>query len=203
MKKFLTRVVALASAAVMALGVASAGFVKGDNMPKGASVNDAGMLSIDLVEAGYDPTAVTSVTISFTVDDSDGFGGGIMLNSSKSGWHQQDGKWDWGNEGKNFTPTGSNGSYSLTFPIENAADEFGKAGASDYYAQVCVQQWWGKDITLTSVEIADGSDDGAKTDDGKKDAATPTGDATSVAVLAIVALVALGGVVVTSKKNNA
>jgi len=221
MRKLFTKVVAVAAAAVMALGCASAkGFV--DSVPDGvgASVNEGGMLTIDLVAAGYDPTTVTEVSIEFTLPEEgykDGFGGGIMMNSKKTGWHQDDGEWSWGNpdSGKPIEATGADGTYKLTYAVEKAADEYGPNDGSieDYSAQVCFQIWWqdASDATVTKVEIkgdkaaapaeSSSSSAAAESSSTAPDSASKTGDATSVAVLAVLAVLALAGVVVTSKKR--
>ncbi|SFC03315.1 NPXTG-anchored protein [Ruminococcus albus] len=117
---------------------------------------DGNMVKVSLGASPYDPTTVTAVKLTFNVDDTEGFGGGIMLNSNKSGWDQRDGEWDWGdpNSEKNFLAEGSDGSYTLIFTFDaKDAEYWGTPSDEQYWAEVCFQSWWGADITLTGVEI--------------------------------------------------
>lgn len=183
---------------------------------------DNGNFVVDLNAAGIDPTTFTSCTFTVTCDAmADGAGGGIMMNSTSLGWKQDDDNWSWAQEKladktSNFVAeaTGNENEYTITFEpgVSFAAED--KADAEGY-AQVVLQQWWGSDIVVTGYEINKGaaaeepapaeepaSEDASSAEPAPATDTTPkTGDATSVAVLAVVALLAMGGVVVTSKKR--
>lgn len=127
---------------------------------------------VDLAQSPYDPATVSAVKFSFTVDDSAGFGGGLMLNSNKSGW-DQDGtvKGDWGNEGaeKSITAEGSDGNYTLTFDFGALGEEYWGAPTDEqYWAQVVCQLWWGNDVTMTGVEIT-GDEKSTDTSDSQEE----------------------------------
>ncbi|MBQ8966322.1 NPXTG-anchored protein [Ruminococcus sp.] len=112
---------------------------------------------IDLAASPYDPATVSSIKYTFTIDDTEGFGGGLMLNSKKSGW-DQDGTTpgDWGSEGseKSLTPEGSDGNYTLTFDFGALGEDYwGSPSDEEYWAQVVCQLWWGADLTMTGIEI--------------------------------------------------
>ncbi len=149
---------------------------------------DGGTLFYDLVAAGYDPASVNgqTVVVSFTADESEGFGGGIMFNSGENGWQQSE-DYYWGNEGKALTTSGGDGSYTLTFTVPSGAFTANDLSANEgTWGQICLQQWWGKDMTVTEFKVGNGapakateettSDDSAAadTDDGNSSTETAT-----------------------------
>lgn len=153
-KKFLALAVAAAVAMTAAMSTSVSAAIKSSI----ANTHiDNGAFYIDLNEAGLDLTKVngSSVEIKFEVDDSDGFGGGIMFNSKSGGWQQSESNY-WGNAeaDKPIKATGKNGKYTLKFKVASSAFKSSDADASkDGYAQIFVQQWWGKDIKVTDVAI--------------------------------------------------
>lgn len=150
---------ALALAASMSI-VASAEVVKGDSAPEWFTV-EKGAGSVDLAKCGVLPDDVKVVKFTFTIDDSDGFGGGVMLNSSANEWDQRDPDWYWGNpdaedaDKRGLAAEGSDGNYTLTFTVPDNYG-FGEPEEEGYWAQVALQQWWGADMTVTNVEINPG-----------------------------------------------
>jgi hypothetical protein len=201
MKKFTTLALATAMTAAMAC-TAFAG-VK-DTTVENSSIDNGGFY-YDLVAAGYDPSTVTGAVITFTLDDSDGFGGGYMMCGSACSWVQKDGEWDWGNPDSEkpvlAVPTGNAGEYTLTVDFSSSDVGFGSVDGDDYYAKICVQQWWGNEMTVTGVQVittGDSTEDTTPTED----TSNPDGDVAPVAYLA--AVVALAGVaLVASKKVRA
>lgn len=179
MKKFTTLALATAMAAAMSCSAfaAMSGDVANCDTSKGSLNIDA------LAIAGDKITEVTGAVITFTVDDTDGFGGGFMMNSDSTGWLQKDGVWDWGNDEKPVLAEGADGKYTLTV---NFGEERFKA--DETYAQIFVQQWWGNDIKVESVTLTGISNE--------------AGDVAPVAYLAAVAAVA-GLAMVASKKRRA
>ncbi|MBR6273565.1 MAG: LPXTG cell wall anchor domain-containing protein [Lachnospiraceae bacterium] len=189
MRKLFTKVVAIAAAAVMTLGVVTAEkyTIDGDNK--------------DTIEV--DVTDAEKVTFTFTFeDDDDGSNGGIGWNDVATGEEKgADKAWkqiQWG------------AAYEDEVEVLSAdviANESGKK-------IIQLQTWWvneGKTIEA-NVEITGSaapaessssaeSSAAAESSSAADDSASKTGDATSVAVLAALALIALGGVVVTSKKR--
>jgi len=204
MKKL--NVLALTGAMVATMSVSAfAGNVQSTVSDEAAKV-DGGAFSYDLVAAGYVPTSVKSITFTFTIDDSDGFGGGLMMNGKVSGWVQDDDHASWANavledKTSNVVAEGADGTYTMTLKLDGSQSEkfnasaFGAASdldnPDDYYAQVVIQQWWGADATITGVSV-----DGDKVDSGEA-----TGDVAPVAYLA--AIVAIAGVAMVASKKRA
>ena len=128
---------------------------------------------VDLAKSPYDPATVSAVKFTFSVDDSAGFGGGLMLNSNKSGWDQKD-EWKWANPGADnaqIFADGSDGSYTLTFDFGALGEEYwgSPADGENYWAQVVCQLWWGNDVTVTNVEIV--GDEKAEAPESKSESA--------------------------------
>ena len=147
---------ALAIAATMAIPAFADTTFTNDTGLDYIEVKEGNQLYVDLAASPYDPATVSAVKISFNIDDSDGFGGGLMLNSNKSGWDQNDTDWSWGNEGaeKAITAEGSDGAYTLTFDFGAKGEEYWGAPTDEkYFAQVVCQLWWGKDASITGIEI--------------------------------------------------
>ena len=120
---------------------------------------DGGTLFYDLAAEGFDPDSVNgqTVTISFTVDDSDGFGGGIMFNSGENGWQQSE-DYYWGNEGKAINATGADGSYTLTFTVPAGSYTANDLSLNEgTWGQLSLQQWWGNDMTVTDIKVGNGA----------------------------------------------
>ena len=118
---------------------------------------DGSNYKINLGASPYETTTVSSVKLTFTVEDeSQGFGGAFVLNSKGSGWDQRQPDWEWGNPDadKTIVAEGSDGNYTVTFNFDPQAQEYwGDPSAEGYYAEVCCCSWWGADITVTGVEI--------------------------------------------------
>ena len=185
MRKLFTKVVAIAAAAVMTLGVVTAEkyTIDGDNK--------------DTIEV--DVTDAEKVTFTFTFeDDDDGSNGGIGWNDVATGEEKgPDKAWkqiQWG------------AAYEDEVEVLSAdviANESGKK-------IIQLQTWWvneGKtieanvEITGSAAPAESSSSSAESSSSAAPESASQTGDATSVAVLAALALIALGGVVVTSKKR--
>lgn len=158
--KILAGMSALAIAAATAIpAFAEKTFVNETNLDYVTA--DGNMLKISLGESPYDPATVSAVKVTFTVDDSQGgFGGGFMLNSKKSGWDQKEPDWVWANPGeesedpRGFYAEGSDGNYTVTFDFGVLGEEYwGTPSDEGYYAEICCQEWWGADMTVTGVEI--------------------------------------------------
>lgn len=155
-KKFLALAVAAAVAMTAAMSTSVSAAIKSSVANTEVS-EDSKMLTIDLNKAGLDPSKVNGATVEvkFEIDDSDGFGGGIMFNSKSGGW-QQDEKNYWGNPDAD-TPikaTGKNKKYTLKFKAASSAFKASDADVENKgYAQICVQQWWGKDMKVTDVTV--------------------------------------------------
>ncbi|MBR4555511.1 MAG: NPXTG-anchored protein [Ruminococcus sp.] len=162
-RKIFAGMSALAIAASMAV---SASAIEINGTPEFVSVNDSGMLTVDLVAGtNGDPASVKSVKFEFELDDSEGFGGGIMINGSEPGWVQVDkgdGNWSWCNADaedaadKGIHAEGSDGKYTLVFNIPEDTD-WGEVAEEDYWAQVCVQQWWGDTAKVSNVVLDTGA----------------------------------------------
>jgi hypothetical protein len=204
MKKFTTLALATAMTAAMACTAFAGNSIQSTSSI--GTANDDGSFTVDFVAAGIDATTVTGVTLTLTVDDSDGFGGGIMFNGTACGWDQsEDYYWGDADAAKALvaTSTGNAGEYTVTFAVPDG--EFGDMTAEDAYAQICVQQWWGNDVTITNVSVETSGSSDAGADDGAgagADAGAAAGDVAPVAYLA--AVVALAGVaLVASKKVRA
>jgi hypothetical protein len=118
---------------------------------------DGSNYKVNLAASPYETTTVSSVKLTFTVEDeSAGFGGAFVLNSKGSGWDQRQPDWEWGNPDadKTIVAEGSDGNYTVTFNFDPQAQEYwGDPSAEGYYAEVCCCSWWGADITVTGVEI--------------------------------------------------
>lgn len=156
-------------------------------------------MATGLVEGVY------GTRITFTVaDDSLGFGGGLIFNSSNGGWNSA----EWGNDGagKAITAvaTGNAGEYTIE-RLEGSPIFEGETG----WAQICLQSWWGSDLEITKVEILDASGTNllssatleirlAETTTESADATPKTGD--SINVFYVVSILSLAAVVIIAEK---
>lgn len=223
MKKLLATVVALSCAAVMLLGTACAEkvFVDGigdtDNIEAGEGswaykLDKEGAVKL----SAEDCAKIDKITITFTASSLDaGFGGGFIVNSGMPdhGWDSV----EWGNADANkpISAVPTDNELEFTITRDGLSGCFGNEDSgSGIYNNVCLQSWWGADITVTKMELFDASGNvifsapaaAPAPDDGKDDNPEPTpgtGDVMNVVVLAGLAVVALGGVVVCASKKNA
>ena len=172
-----------------------------------------GTFSFDSMGAGL-VEGVYGARITFTVaDESLGFGGGFIFNSSNGGWNSA----EWGNDGagKAITAvaTGNAGEYTIE-RLEGSPIFEGETG----WAEICLQSWWGSDLEITKVEILDASGTdllaSATTDatleettettpvetttESAADATPKTGD--SMNVFYVVSILSLAAVVIISEK---
>ncbi len=205
MKKFLATVLALSCAAVMLFSVAAAEKVMTDATGNDACAVDGDAYKIDLVKAGVDLTAVAKMTLTFkAVPTKEGFGGAFVVNSEAHNWEST----DWGNDGADKEITAvdlGDGLYSIT-----RDDLAGLFSADQSYNNMAVQSWWGSDLEFTKCDVYDASGKLIWSTAAAAPAPTPgddkqpqTGDVMNVVVLAALAVVALGGVVVCANKKNA
>ena len=165
---------------------------------------------------------VYGARITFTItDESAGFGGGFIFNSSIGGWNSA----EWGNDGASkpitAVATGNAGEYTIE-RLEASPIFTGETG----WAQICIQSWWGSDLNITKVEILDASGNdllaGASTETSETtetteatetettdttleetstDATPKTGD--SMNIISMVSIMSLAAVVIISKKRLA
>ncbi len=206
-KNALSKVLAGACAFALTLSMSTSVFAAiGSNTSGVGSVGDDGMYSVDLVAEGYDPATVKSITFNFTADDSEGFGGGLMFNGSACGWDQKESNY-WGNADQPVIASGADGSWSMTFDIPDG--EFGEVAPEDYYAQICLQQWWGDPIVITSVTISDGGaavlvETAAETEASSEEAPATVAKTADVAPTAgIVMVIAAAGLIIFAlRKRN-
>lgn len=156
-------------------------------------------MATGLVEGVY------GTRITFTVaDDSLGFGGGLIFNSSNGGWNSA----EWGNDGSGkaitAVATGNTGEYTIE-RLEGSPIFEGETG----WAQICLQSWWGSDLEITKVEILDASGTNllssatleirlAETTTESADATPKTGD--SINVFYVVSILSLAVVVIIAEK---
>lgn len=129
-----------------------------------------GFASVDVnAIAGDKASLVSGVTFTFTADDSDGFGGGFMMNSNSLGWLQRDGVWDWGNAEKTcIAEKQEDGSFVLTFDFEEY-----RFAPDEEYAQIVLQQWWGSSICITEVELLGIPEDPGEEEPGEEEPVAP------------------------------
>ena len=204
-KKALSMVCAGALAVAMSLSMSTSVFAGVGSDSSGVGTVEDGAWSVDLIAAGYDPTTVTGVDITFNVDDSDGFGGGFMTNGTPNSWHQEESNY-WGDSGSNgpVYASGSDGTYTISFTVPDG--EFD--GAEDGYAQLVLQQWWGNSIDITAVNIK--TSGAAAAADTSADASTDAGEAATVAKTAdmaptagiVMIVIAAALIVVALKKRT-
>lgn len=143
---------------------------------EGIKIDKANQITYSLTDAGYAPETVDAVTFTFKVDDTEGFGGGLMMQSDANSWDQRDEDWSWGNAEKAITAEGGEGVYTLTFDLDGYFDEF---DGEITWAQVVVQQWYGNDITITDVAVTvEGNDDVDTTDAETTDGETTDAETT-------------------------
>ncbi|MDO4316846.1 MAG: hypothetical protein Q4C48_01440 [Lachnospiraceae bacterium] len=224
MKKLLATVVALSCATVMLLGTAFADktFIDGigdtDNIEAGEGSWAYKLDKEGAVKLSADDCAkIDKITITFTASSLDaGFGGGFIVNSGVKdhGWDSV----EWGNAdaGKPISAVPTDKELEFTITREGLAGCFGNEDSgSGIYNNICLQSWWGADITVTKLECFDasgnvifsapssGSDTPAPTPDDNPEPTPVTGDVMNVVMIAGVAVVALGGVVVCARKKNA
>ncbi len=137
-------VAAIAAAAVAVSTMAISAFAIKD-YPNG--------YTLDLIAEGYTVTDVYGFTFNISGDIDSGLGGGVGFNSATTGWESH----EWGNAdaGKEINASGGKVTFTKDAPV------FAESDATDPtnpYAQIWMQQWWGSDITIDSVEVlgADG-----------------------------------------------
>ncbi len=109
--------------------------------------------TLDLIAEGYAVTDVYGFTFNISGDIDSGVGGGVGFNSPSTGWESH----EWGNADAGKELNGSDGKVTFT----KDAPVFAETDVTDPenpYAQIWMQQWWGSDITIDSVEVlgADG-----------------------------------------------
>lgn len=173
--KFFALALAGAVALTSAMSVSVSAAIKSDIANTSVS-EDGKQFYIDLIAAGFNAADVNGATVvvSFDADETEGFGGGIIMNSQVGGWAQDDANYSWGNTGKPITSEGADGKYTLTFKVPDKA--FVDADfAEKSYAQIFVTQWWGKDMKINDVTINGKSIIPAATEE-KKDDTTVTDD---------------------------
>lgn len=222
MKKLLATVVALSCATVMLLGTAFADkvFIDGigdtDNIEAGEGSWAYKLDKEGAVKLSADDCAkIDKITITFTASSLDaGFGGGFIVNSC-----MKDHGWDsveWGNAdaAKPISAVPTDNELEFTITREGLTGFFGNEdNGSGIYNNICLQSWWGADITVTKLECFDASGNvifaapsSGSTEDPDQGTTEPTpvtGDVMNVVMIAGVAVVALGGVVVCARKKNA
>ena len=152
-------------------------------------------LAAGIVEGVYG----ARVTI-VVADESVGFGGAFVFNSTNNNWNAK----DWGNAdaGKPISaePTGNAGEFTLT-RIE--ADPVFDPGAEGGWAEVAMQSWWGSDFEVTKVELLDASgnvleapaaeETAEATTEATTEESPKTGDNSNVAIVYFVLAVAFVG----------
>lgn len=109
--------------------------------------------TLDLIAEGYTVTDVYGFTFNISGDIDSGVGGGVGFNSATTGWEQH----DWGNADAGKELNGSDGKVTVLkdAPVFKESDV---TDPTNPYAQVWMQQWWGSDVTIDSVDVlgADG-----------------------------------------------
>lgn len=221
MKKLLATVVALSCATVMLLGTAFADKVFVDGIKDGHVEAAEGSWAYEIPEDNAADIASTAkVVITFTASSLEsGFGGGFIVNSSGAGaagnnWNSV----EWGNAdaAKQISAVETGNELEFTITRDDVSGLFGTTEDQyGVYNKVCLQSWWGADITVTKLELLDasgkvlysapssGSDTPAPAPDDNPEPTPVTGDVMNVVMIAGVAVVALGGVVVCARKKNA
>ncbi len=214
MKKF-AKVLACVLALTMVMGLACAEKILtyGDMVadPADTATNGNLILNIaDLLPEGVTVDQVYGARVTFDdasveVAKTNGAGGGFIFSSDSNNWQQL----QWCNgcgdgESHDIQLDGNSITRMETAPFFTEANL-----AEGAYAQIALCMWWGGDMTITAVELldADGNvleaagaaDDGAA-DDGATDSQPETGDATSIVLLAGVAVLAMVGVVASKKR---
>jgi len=104
--------------------------------------------TLDLIAEGYTVTDVYGFTFHISGDIDSGTGGGVGFNSASTGWESH----EWGNADAGKELNGSGGLVTLQkdAPVFKESDV---TDPSNPYAQVWMQQWWGTDVTIDSVDI--------------------------------------------------
>ena len=109
--------------------------------------------TLDLIAEGYTVTDVYGFTFNISGDIDSGVGGGVGFNSATTGWESH----EWGNADAGKELNGSDGKVTVLkdAPVFKESDV---TDPTNPYAQVWMQQWWGTDVTIDSVEVlgADG-----------------------------------------------
>ena len=202
-KKLAAVVLSLALVAVMANGTVKAAISTSmDNAEMRGSDFYFDCLAQGLAADAY------GARITFTIaDESQGFGGGFIFNSSADNWNSM----EWGNAdaGKALSAvsTGNAGEYT----VERLSDAPIFAADEAQWAEIAVQQWWGGDIVITNVEMlnADGSVLGAVAEEAAVETTeavaettaavdeTPkTGDSSNVVYIIVIMGIAAAAIVV-------
>jgi hypothetical protein len=104
--------------------------------------------TLDLIADGYNVTDVYGFTFNISGNIDSGVGGGVGFNSASTGWESH----EWGNDDAGKELKGSSGVLTVlkTSPVFKESDV---TDPSNPYAQIWMQQWWGSDITINSVEV--------------------------------------------------
>ena len=109
--------------------------------------------TLDLIAEGYTVTDVYGFTFNISGDIDSGVGGGVGFNSATTGWESH----EWGNADAGKELNGSDGKVTVLkdAPVFKESDV---TDPTNPYAQIWMQQWWGSDVTIDSVEVlgADG-----------------------------------------------
>lgn len=164
----------LASVAACAIAVSAMAITASAEVTNGNTTGDDGKLfyTYDLLAEGADVTAVYGVKVEMTISDlSQGSGGGFCLNSESTGWKSI----EWGNADAGKTISiDDNGdfTYTATAPL---------FATSDTYCQICVQNWWGGEVTVDKITLlgADGKALGGATTDAPANTDTPAATTTA------------------------
>ena len=189
------------------------------------SIDGSGMFTLDLVAEGIDYENITQVTFTIEATTDADFGGGVMFNGTACGWSQDESNFYSGPEGDKDLKCVATGDLTYTLTVDVPAGIYGTYTDEDFYAQICVQEWWGDDVKITAYDVVCGDaapaeeevtapaeeevtapaeeettagDVDAATDSSKGSPDTGVADVAVVAGLAIVAAVA----VLVSKKRK-
>ena len=136
--------------------------------------------TLDLIAEGYTVTDVYGFTFNISGDIDSGVGGGVGFNSATTGWESH----EWGNADAGKELNGSDGKVTVLkdAPVFKESDV---TDPTNPYAQIWMQQWWGSDVTIDSVDVlgADGVvlTPAEKTEDIAAEAADEAADATVAA----------------------
>ena len=168
----------LASVSACALAASAMAISAFAEVTNGNTIGDDGkkFYSVDVM-ADYDVTAIYGVTFDLTwTDGGKGCGGGVGFNSESTGWKSI----EYGNEGSDKALIlDANGDFTYT-------SESPIFAASDTYAQIWVQNWWGAEVSFENITVL-GKDGkplakkgagGSKGDDSKTDGSKTDGSKT-------------------------
>lgn len=174
--------------------------------PNALPFNLSSMYTYDFMFYGTDYTNTKEITFVLNTADDEDFGGGVMFNGTACGWDQREDYFFSGPDGdKDLKCTKiADGKYELTVAIPEGV--FGTYTDEDFYAQICLQKWWGSDpikvvgVKLDGVDVlpAKAGNVDAATDSTKGSPDTGVADVAVVAGLALVA----GGAFIVAKKRK-